>query len=70
MANCCKPTVALMLVSSGADMSDKKEIAVILFDGFELLDVFEPVELLQFTPRYHAQQYPKTKKPPPFPYSW
>lgn len=54
MANCCIPTGALMLVSSGADMSDKKEIAVILFDGFELLDVFGPVELLQFVPHYHA----------------
>ena len=28
-----------MLVSNGADISDKKAIAVILFDGFELLDV-------------------------------
>lgn len=57
MANCCKQTVALMLVSSGADMSDKKQIAVILFDGFELLDVFGPVELLQFVPRYHLEFY-------------
>lgn len=57
MANCCKPTVALILVSSGADMSDKKEIAVILFDGFELLDVFGPVELLQFVPHYHLEFY-------------
>lgn len=57
MANCCKQTGALMLVSSGADMSDKKAIAVILFDGFELLDVFGPVELLQFVPHYHLGFY-------------
>lgn len=46
-----------MLVSSDVAMSDKKAIAVILFDGFELLDVFGPVELLQFVPHYHLEFY-------------
>lgn len=46
-----------MLVSSDVAMSDKKAIAVILFDGFELLDVFGPVELLQFVPHYHLKFY-------------
>lgn len=46
-----------MLVSSDVAMSDKKAIAVILFDGFELLDVFGPVELLQFVPHYHLDFY-------------
>lgn len=46
-----------MLVSSDVAMSDKKAIAVILFDGFELLDVFGPVELLQFVPHYDLEFY-------------
>lgn len=33
------------------------KIAVILFDGFELLDVFGPVELLQFVPGYELEFY-------------
>lgn len=49
-----------MRVSSDAEMSGKKTIAVILFDDFELLDVFGPVELLQFVPRYHLEFYAPT----------
>ncbi|WP_237202694.1 DJ-1/PfpI family protein [Rothia endophytica] len=41
-------------------MSGKKTIAVILFDDFELLDVFGPVELLQFVSRYHLEFYAPT----------